>query len=150
MYTIGKDADLLDRLHHLILPALVLGIDGSVGYIRILRTQTLEVLRQDYVRTAYAKGLDQTSVIWRHIIRNSIIPVWTGFGGIFAGLIAGAVIFESVFSWPGMGRLVVEAVFKLDYPVVLASTLIGAILILIGYVIVDIGYAWIDPRIRLD
>ncbi|MCL6648472.1 MAG: ABC transporter permease [Chloroflexi bacterium] len=150
MYTIGKEGDLLNRLHHLALPAFVAGIDGCVGFIRLMRSQTLEVLRQDFVRTAYAKGLSQQVVIWRHVLRNSFIPVWTSFGGLLAALVSGAAIFESIFSWPGMGRLVLDAVFKLDYPVVLAATMLGAVLILIGYVIVDIGYAWLDPRVRLD
>jgi peptide/nickel transport system permease protein len=150
MYTIGKEADLLNRLHHLALPALVAGIDGCVGYIRLMRSQTLEVLRQDYVRTAYAKGLSRPVVIWRHVLRNSFIPVWTSFGGLLAALVSGAAIFETIFSWPGIGRLVLDSALKLDYPVVLATTMVGAILILIGYLIVDIGYAWIDPRVRFD
>jgi peptide/nickel transport system permease protein len=150
MYTIGKEADLLNRLHHLALPALVAGIDGCVGYIRLMRSQTLETLRQDYVRTAYAKGLSSQAVIWRHVLRNSIIPVWTGFGGLLAALVSGAAIFETIFSWPGIGRLVLDSALKLDYPVVLATTMVGATLILLGYIIVDIGYAWIDPRVRFD
>ncbi|MFN8535083.1 MAG: ABC transporter permease [Dehalococcoidia bacterium] len=150
MYTIGKEADLFNRLHHLALPALVAGIDGCVGYIRLMRSQTLETLRQDYVRTAYSKGLSHNVVIWKHVLRNSIIPVWTGFGGLLAALVSGAAIFETIFSWPGIGRLVLDSAFKLDYPVVLATTMVGAILILTGYIIVDIGYAWIDPRVRFD
>lgn len=150
MYTIGKEADLLNRLHHLALPALVAGIDGCVGYIRLMRSQTLEVLRQDYVRTAYAKGLSRPVVIWRHVLRNSFIPVWTSFGGLLAALVSGAAIFETIFSWPGIGRLVLDSALKLDYPVVLATTMVGAVLILIGYLIVDIGYAWLDPRVRFD
>ena len=80
MYTIGRENDIFDRLHHLLLPAMVAGIDGSVGYLRIMRSQTLETLRQDYVRTAYAKGLAQRMVMWGHVLRNAFLPVWTGFG----------------------------------------------------------------------
>lgn len=150
VYTIGREADIADRLHHLILPALIAGIDGSIGYLRIMRSQTLEVLRHDYVRTAYAKGLSQKVVMWGHVLRNAFLPCWTGFGGVLAGLVSGSAIFELVFSWPGIGRLVLEAAQKRDFPVILASLMIGAVLILIGYLIVDIGYAWLDPRVRYD
>jgi peptide/nickel transport system permease protein len=149
-YSVGKEGDLLDRLHHLALPALVFGLDGCIGYLRIMRSQTLETLRQDYIRTAYAKGLTVRAVTWGHVLRNAFLPVWTGFGGLLAGLIGGSAFFETVFSWPGLGSLVLESAFKRDFPVILASLLIGAALILIGYIIVDIGYAWIDPRVRFD
>ncbi len=148
--TIGREADVLDRLHHLVLPALVAGIGGCVGYLRIMRSQTLEVLRQDYVRTAYSKGLQGRRVMWGHVFRNAFLPVWTGFGGLFAGLISGSAFYEQVFSWPGVGRLVLDSALKRDFPVVLASLMIGAALILLGYIIVDIGYAWLDPRVRFD
>lgn len=150
MYTVGRETDLLDRLHHLALPALVAGIGGTVGYIRVMRSQTLEVLRQDFVRTAYAKGLDQPAVMSRHVLRNAFLPVWTGFAGIFRGLINGAAFYESVFSWPGLGRLVLDSTFKRDFPVILASLMIGAVLLIIGFIMVDIGYAWLDPRVRFD
>ena len=150
VYTIGRENDIFDRLHHLLLPAMVAGIDGSVGYLRIMRSQTLETLRQDYVRTAYAKGLAQRMVMWGHVLRNAFLPVWTGFGGLLAGLLSGAAFFEVVFSWPGLGRLVLDSATKRDFPVVIASVVVGAVLIIVGYVIVDIGYAWIDPRVRFD
>jgi len=149
-YSVGKEDDLLDRLHHLALPALVFGLDGCIGYLRIMRSQTLETLRQDYIRTAHAKGLTVRAVTWGHVLRNAFLPVWTGFGGLLAGLIGGSAFFETVFSWPGLGSLVLESALKRDFPVILASLLIGATLILIGYIIVDIGYAWIDPRVRFD
>jgi peptide/nickel transport system permease protein len=149
-YSVGKSDDLLDRLHHLALPALVFGLDGCIGYLRIMRSQTLETMRQDYVRTAYAKGLTVRAVTWGHVLRNAFLPVWTGFGGLLAGLIGGSAFFETVFSWPGLGSLVLESALKRDFPVILASLIIGAALILIGYIIVDIGYAWIDPRVRFD
>jgi len=150
VYTIGREDDLADRLHHLVLPALVFGIDGSVGYLRIMRSQTLDTMRQDYVRTAYAKGLAQKAVLWGHVIRNSILPVWTGFGGLLAGLISGAALFEFVFSWPGIGRLILDSALKRDFPVILANLMLGSALLIAGYLIVDIGYAWIDPRVRYD
>jgi peptide/nickel transport system permease protein len=150
MYTIGKESDPLDRLWHLALPAMVAGIDGCVVYLRIMRSQTLETLRQDYVRTAHAKGLAQRFVMWRHVLRNAFLPVWTGFGGLLAALIGGSALLEYTFSWPGLGRLVLDSALKRDFPVILASLVIGATLILIGYIVVDIGYAWIDPRVRFD
>jgi peptide/nickel transport system permease protein len=150
MYTIGKEGDPLDRLWHLALPAMVLGIDGCVVYLRIMRSQTLETLRQDYVRTAYAKGVGQRLVMWRHVLRNAFLPVWTGFGGLLAALIGGSAFLEYTFSWPGVGRLVLDSALKRDFPVILASLVITATLILIGYILVDIGYAWIDPRVRFD
>jgi peptide/nickel transport system permease protein len=150
MYTIGKEGDPLDRLWHLALPAMVAGIDGCVVYLRIMRSQTLETLRQDYVRTAHAKGLAERLVMWRHVLRNAFLPVWTGFGGLLAALIGGSALLEYTFSWPGLGRLVLDSALKRDFPVILASLVIGAMLILIGYIVVDIGYAWIDPRVRFD
>jgi peptide/nickel transport system permease protein len=150
MYTIGHEDDPLDRLWHLALPAMVAGIDGCVVYLRIMRSQTLETLRQDYVRTAHAKGLAQRLVMWRHVLRNAFLPVWTGFGGLLAALIGGSALLEYTFSWPGLGRLVLDSALKRDFPVILASLVIGATLILIGYIVVDIGYAWIDPRVRFD
>jgi peptide/nickel transport system permease protein len=149
-YGVGKESDLLDRLHHLALPALIFGLDGCIGYLRIMRSQTLETLRQDYIRTAYAKGLGGRAVSRGHVLRNAVLPVWTGLGGLLAGLLGGAALFEVVFSWPGVGSLVLEAAQKRDFPVILASLMITAFLILIGYIIVDIGYAWIDPRVRFD
>jgi peptide/nickel transport system permease protein len=148
--TIGREGDVLDRIHHLILPALVAGIGGCVGYLRIMRSQTLETMRQDYVRTAYSKGLGPQRVMWGHVLRNAFLPIWTGFGGLFAGLISGAAFYEQVFSWPGIGRLVLDSALKRDFPVVLASLMITATLILFGFLIVDIGYAWLDPRVRYD
>ncbi|HEX2033325.1 MAG TPA: ABC transporter permease [Chloroflexota bacterium] len=144
----GAESDVIDRLWHLALPATVAGLDGSIGYLRIMRSQTLDTMRQDFVRTAYAKGLSQRLVMWGHVLRNAFLPVWTGFGGLLAGLLGGSALLEKTFSWPGIGRLVLDSAFKRDFPVILASLMISATLILIGYIIVDIGYAWIDPRVR--
>ena len=150
VYTIGKEGDIFDRLHHLVLPAMVAGIDGCVGYLRIMRSQTLECMRQDFVRTAYAKGLHQRVVMSRHVLKNAFLPVWTGFGGLLAALISGAAFFEYVFSWPGIGRLILDSALKRDFPVILANLMVGAVLLIVGYIVVDVGYAWIDPRVRFD
>jgi peptide/nickel transport system permease protein len=150
VYTIGREWDLLDRLHHLALPAMVAGIDGSVGYLRIMRSQTLEQMRADFVRTAYAKGLVQRVVMWRHVLRNAVLPVWTGFGGLLAGLISGSALLEYTFSWPGLGRLILDSALKRDFPVITANLVVASTLLIIGYLIVDIGYAFIDPRVRYD
>jgi peptide/nickel transport system permease protein len=150
VYTIGREWDLLDRLHHLALPALVAGIDGSVGYLRIMRSQVLEQMRQDFVRTAYAKGLRQRVVMWRHVLRNAFLPVWTGFGGLLAGLISGAALLEYTFSWPGLGRLILDSALKRDFPVITANLVVASTLLIIGYLLVDLGYALIDPRVRYD
>jgi peptide/nickel transport system permease protein len=89
-------------------------------------------------------------VMWGHVLRNAFLPVWTGFGGLLAALVSGAALFETVFSWPGIGRLILDSAQKRDFPVVIATLVLGAVLVLIGYIIVDIGYAWIDPRVRYD
>jgi len=148
--TIGREGDVLDRLHHLVLPALVAGIGGCIGYMRIMRSQTLENMRQDYVRTAYSKGLRERRVMWGHVFRNAFLPVWTSFGGLFAALLSGSAFYEQVFSWPGVGRLVLDSALKRDFPVILASLMIFATLTLVGFLVVDIGYAWLDPRVRYD
>lgn len=149
VYTIGRESDVLDRLHHLILPALIAGLDGCIGFLRLTRTQILEVLGQDFVRTAVSKGLPKRDVMNVHVLKNALLPVWTSFGGILAGLVGGSAFFEVVFSWPGMGRLILESALKSDFPTLQATLMVGAILTLIGYLIVDIGYAWLDPRVRL-
>ena len=140
----------MDRLHHLVLPALIAGIGGCVGHLRITRSQTLEVMRQDFVRTAYAKGLDPQSVMRRHVLRNAFLPIWTSFAGILRGLINGAAFYEIVFSWPGIGRLALDSALKRDFPVIEAIFVVGAVLLIVGFIIVDVGYAFLDPRVRFD
>ena len=115
-----------------------------------MRSQTLETMRQDFIRTAYAKGLAQRLVMWRHVLRNAFLPVWTGFGGLLAGLLGGSALLEYTFSWPGVGRLILDSALKRDFPVITANLVVVSTLILIGYLLVDIGYAWLDPRIRYD
>ncbi len=149
MQTIG-DGSLLDRLHHLILPATVGAIGGWIGFSRILRFEMLEVLNQDYVRTARAKGLGERLVVWRHVLRNAIMPFVTGLSGIFLLALSGSVLFETVFSWPGMGRLFITAVNARDFPVMMALFVIGSFLGVLGILMVDILYSFVDPRVKYD
>jgi len=149
MYTIGgEDGNLLDRLRHLIMPVLVLSGGGMATFSRLMRTELLEVLRQEYIRTAHAKGLPLSAVVSRHMLKNALIPLVTVLGGTLATLFGGAVVTEVVFSWPGMGRLAVDSAFQKDYPVLMGIVVIGAALVLLGYLLSDVAYAWVDPRIR--
>jgi len=149
--TLGKeDLDPIDYLWHLFLPALMLGTGGWVTFGRYMRSETLEVLGQDFVRTARAKGLRERVVIYRHVFRNALIPVVTLSAGIFVGLVSGAVITENIFSWPGMGRLLYDATLKKDYPISIGVVFIFTILAVLGRLLSDIMYGWVDPRIRYD
>jgi len=147
MQTIG-DGSPGDVLRHLALPATVAAIGGIIGFSRIMRFEMLEVLNQDYVRTARAKGLSPQLVIWRHVLRNALMPFVTGLGGIFLLILSGSVLFEIVFSWPGMGRLTIEAINSRDYPVMMALFVITSFLGIIGVLMVDILYGVVDPRVR--
>lgn len=148
--TVGKDQwDILDRLRHMLLPAIVLSLTGIALYSRILRTETLDVLGQDYVRTAHAKGLRERTVMFVHALRNALIPVVTALGGILAGLVGGALVVETVFSWPGLGRFTFAAAIAKDYPVIQAGVMISSLLLVISYIIRDIVYAVVDPRISV-
>ena len=149
MYTIG-DGSLPDRLHHLILPATVGAIGGWIGISRILRFEILDVLNQDYVRTAKSKGLSQYGVITRHVLRNAMMPFVTGLSGIFLLFLSGSLLFEIVFSWPGMGRLAIAAVNARDYPLMMALFVISSFLGIIGVLMVDILYSVVDPRVRYE
>lgn len=140
----------LDVGHHLVLPALALGITGIAGLMRYVRASMLEVLRQDYVRTARAKGLTDQVVIYRHALRNAFIPVITIIGLDLPTLVGGAIITESIFIWPGIGRLTYTALLERDYPVLMALNLMFAFLTMLGSLLADIGYALADPRIRYD
>jgi peptide/nickel transport system permease protein len=146
--TIGKDQwDIADRAQHIVMPSLVLAFTGIALYARLLRTEMLEVLRQDYVRTAQSKGLAERIVVVRHAFRNALIPVVTSLGGILAGLISGALIIEQVFTWPGLGQFTYQAAVAKDYPVVQAGVIISSTLLVVSYILRDITYAFIDPRI---
>lgn len=150
MLTVGKDQwDIFDRLKHILLPAFVLSLTGIANYSRILRTETLDVLGQDFVRTAHAKGLRERTVMFVHALRNALIPVVTALGGILAGLVGGALVIEQVFSWPGIGRFTFAAAIAKDYPVIQAGVMISALLLVISYILRDIVYAVVDPRISV-
>jgi peptide/nickel transport system permease protein len=149
--TLGPQGfDLLDRLWHLFLPAMVLATGGIANYSRYMRTETLEVIRQDYIRTAYAKGLVPWVVLHRHALRNALIPLVTIMGDSLASLFSGALVIENVFSWPGMGSLGYAAVLQRDYPVLMGLTVISSVLVILGYLLADITYALVDPRIRRE
>jgi peptide/nickel transport system permease protein len=149
MQTIGKDPwDLGDRLSHLIGPALALSLGGIANYSRYMRTEMLEVLGQDFVRTAYSKGLYQRRVLFIHALRNALLPLITALGGLLAALVSGAVVIEQVFAWPGMGRMTYEAARSKDYPIVMAVVLISSALLLLSYILRDIAYGVADPRVR--
>jgi peptide/nickel transport system permease protein len=140
--------DPIAHLKIMALPALIIGITPSGGLIRLIRTQMLEVLRQDYIRTAHAKGLSQNTVLYKHALRNALIPVVTVIGVGLPNIIAGTVIFEQIFIIPGMGRYLVDAVNNLDYPVVQGLNLVFALLLMFSILLVDLSYAFLDPRIR--
>jgi peptide/nickel transport system permease protein len=137
-----------DVSRHLVLPVIALSF-SSIGYwSRYQRSTMLEVLNQDYVRTARAKGLKENLVIWRHTFRNSMIPLVTLAGLSLPELVGGAYIIESVFGWPGMGRLGISAIISRDYPVVMGVTMLSALLVVVGNLLADVGYSIVDPRIR--
>ncbi len=147
MQTVG-DGSLWDRLHHLILPAVVSAIGGWIGISRIIRFEMLEVLNQDYVRTARAKGLFDRAVLIRHVLRNALMPFVTGLSGIFLLALSGSILFEIVFSWPGMGRLAVTAINTRDYPIMMGLFVISSFLGVLGILMVDILYSIVDPRVK--
>jgi peptide/nickel transport system permease protein len=139
----------MDRIWHLLLPS-VLGATGGIAVLsRYVRSQMLEVEGQDYVRTAKAKGLSPEQVHYKHALRNALLPFVTMFGLILPGLIGGSVIIESIFSWPGMGRMAYEAILARDYPLILTVNFVSAVLVLAGTFISDLLYLVVDPRIRL-
>ncbi len=140
---------LMDRTWHLVLPSL-LGATGGIAVLsRYVRSQMLEVIGSDYVRTARAKGLDEDAVLYHHALRNGLLPFVTMLGLLIPGLIGGSVIFETIFAWPGIGRLGYEAILNRDYPVVIALNFIAAALTLLGTLLSDLLYMLVDPRIRL-
>ncbi|MEW6265990.1 MAG: ABC transporter permease [Thermodesulfobacteriota bacterium] len=137
-----------DRIAHLILPVLLSSFGGLAGLSRYMRANMLEVARQDYITTARAKGLKERTVIYKHALRNALMPVITILGLSVPGLIGGSVIFESIFAIPGMGQLFYQAVMSRDYPLVMGGLVIGAVLTLVGNLLADVGYALADPRVR--
>jgi peptide/nickel transport system permease protein len=139
-----------DRLQHLILPATTLALVQIGGWSAYIRSQMLETLRQDYVRTASAKGLRQRAVLYSHALRNAILPLVTLVGLSLPDLFGGAVLIEAIFAWPGMGRLSLEAVDRRDYTLIMGTTLMFAALTMVGNLLADVMNAVLDPRIRLD
>jgi len=137
-----------DLARHLFLPVLVSSIGGLAGISRYMRSSMLEALHQPYIYTARAKGLPETSVIYKHGLRNAILPIVTIVGLSIPGLLGGSVIFESIFALPGIGRLFFEAVMSRDYPLIMAEIVLGGVLTMIGNLIADIAYAYVDPRIK--
>ena len=146
----GNLEALISVLSHLILPAIALGTIPMAMIAMVTRSSMLEVLRQDFIRTERAKGLSERAVIYKHAVRNAMVPVVTVIGLNTGLLLAGAILTETVFSWPGLGRLVVEAVYERDYPLVVGSILIFAIIFVIVNLITDIFYTYIDPRIHYE
>lgn len=145
-----KQGQILDSLHHLILPALILGILQAPGYIRHLRGSILETLREDYVQTARAKGLKERTVIVRHVLRNALMPVLTLIGLHIPGLVGSSVLIEQVFAWPGLGTLSIQSALFRDYPVFMAVALIYAAAVVFSSTLTDITYALLNPRVRND
>jgi peptide/nickel transport system permease protein len=142
------DATIGETVVHMIMPVFVLSL-GTIAFVsRFMRTDLLEVLTQDYVRTARSKGLRNNIVWWKHAARNALIPVATFVGPAIGTLLSGAVIIEQVFDWPGLGRLVVNAVFQRDYPLVMGSVVVASLLFIMGIILSDIFYGLLDPRIR--
>ena len=133
---------------NLILPLLTMTIGNLAGLTRYQRSAMLEVLNQDFVRTARAKGLSERVVIFKHALRNALIPVVTILGLSLPDLFGGAFVIETIFAWPGMGRLGVQSIFQRDYPVIMGIVMFSALLIVIGNLLADLGYSLVDPRIR--
>jgi peptide/nickel transport system permease protein len=139
----------MDRIWHMVIPSILGALGGIALLSRYVRAQMLEVIHQDYIRTARAKGLSGDVVNYKHGFRNALLPFVTMFGLILPGLIGGSVIIESIFAWPGMGRMGYEAILARDYPIILTINFIAAVLVLIGTFISDLLYMVVDPRIRL-
>ncbi|MDP8259625.1 MAG: ABC transporter permease [Candidatus Gygaella obscura] len=139
---------ILDLVKHLVLPIVLSAFSGLAGMSRYMRTSMVNVLKSPYIYTAKAKGLPQSQVVFKHALRNAVLPIVTILGLSIPALIGGSVIFETIFSLPGMGRLFYEAVMQRDYSMIMASLVIGAFLTLIGNLLADIAYAYVDPRIR--
>jgi peptide/nickel transport system permease protein len=147
--TVGQPPSIRDHLKHLVLPVLTLTLIRTANWSRYLRSSMLEVLRQDYIRTAHAKGLAARTILVRHAFRNAILPLITLLGLSLPDLVAGAIVTEQVFSWNGLGQLIVTSAGRRDTPVVLALTLMSGAAVIIGNLLADIGYRVVDPRIKV-
>jgi peptide/nickel transport system permease protein len=140
----------LDRLWHLFLPAFTLAVTGIAYYARLVRAEMIEVLEEDYIRTARAKGVPHRRVIFRHALRNALVPVVTLIGLDLGVLMGGAIVTEYIFGWPGLGREAVNGILNIDLPLVLGVVLLSALAILVANLLVDVAYALLDPRVRLE
>lgn len=147
---LGLTDRFFDQAWHLFVPSLILAIGGIASLSRYMRGSMLEVMRQDYITTARAKGLTETEVKYHHALRNALLPIVTIFGFLIPTLIGGSVIIESIFAWPGIGRLGYQSVLSRDYPTIMTLTTISAVLVLLGNLVADVLYAIVDPRIMYD
>jgi peptide/nickel transport system permease protein len=147
-FGLGGWSAVVDVLHHLVLPALTLTIIYLAQYSRLARASMLEVLGSDYIRTARAKGLSEWMVTFKHALRNALMPVVTIAGLQFGHLISGAVLVETVFSWPGLGTLALGAIHGRDYPTLLGVLTFSSMLVIVANLVTDLSYRWIDPRLR--
>lgn len=150
MYTMGHEGQIGDLIPHLILPVTVLALGFLAGYVKYSRSSMLEVLHLDFIRTARAKGAPEKRVIYRHALRNALIPIITVLGLDLPLLVGGAALTETVFNWPGMGRLFVDMALAREYAVLMAITLVSAVMVVAGNFIADILYAVVDPRVQLS
>jgi peptide/nickel transport system permease protein len=135
---------------HLVLPTLALALVLTAGIARYMRASMLEVIRQDYIRTARAKGLSERTVVFKHAMRNSLIPIVTLLGLQIPILFGGTVFIETIFAWPGMGRAIVDAISTRDYPLIMAGSFFFAVIVVLANLLADVLYAVVDPRIRYE
>ena len=148
MRTVGKDS-VRDIVQHGILPCMVLAFQNVSVYMRYIRSSTIQQLEEEYVQIQYAYGASKKTVLFNHVLRNVLIPIITIFGLSIPSLVGGAFITETVFSWPGLGSLGVNAIFRFDYPIIMAITLLSSFMLILGNLIADILYGVVDPRIRM-
>ncbi len=148
-YTMSGGQFMLDTLWHMVLPVFVLGVASAASTARYMRSSILEVLSTEYIRTARAKGLPERLVVWKHALRNALIPIVTLLGLTLPFLFGGAVVVETVFAWPGMGKLTVDAMFARDYPLILGCTMVSGVMVILGNLVADVLYALVDPRIKV-
>jgi peptide/nickel transport system permease protein len=150
MYTLGAEFSIWDRIWHLILPVTMGMVSWVAWYSRFLRSSMLDVINQDYVRTARAKGQNERKVLYKHALKNALIPLVTMFALDFPYIFAGSLYVELIFSWPGMGRLFYDAATARDYPILLAVLTIGAAIVILSNLLADIAYGYLDPRVRFE
>ncbi|NLM42212.1 MAG: ABC transporter permease [Firmicutes bacterium] len=146
----GEPRTLVGYVQYLLLPSITLGLGSIAGIARYMRSSLLEVMGQDFLRTARAKGLSENKVVYKHALRNALLPILTLMGFTIPSIFSGAVIVENIFAWPGLGSLAIQAVNERNYPVIMGINLMFAVLIFLGSLIADISYAVVDPRIRYE